>query len=88
MEKRGNRRVELKGIDDKRQITAVLCGSLTGVFLPPQIIYKGKTSRCHPTIAFPADWNVTQSPNHWANENTTLEYIKTIILPYFPAYVE
>ena len=35
MEKRGSCRVELKGIDDKRQITAVLCGSLTGVFLPP-----------------------------------------------------
>ena len=70
MEKRGSCRVELKGIDDKRQITAVLCGSLTGVFVPPQIIYNGKTSRCHPTIA---DWNVTQSPNHWRNENTTLE---------------
>ena len=42
MKKRGSRRVELKGIDDKRQITAVLCGSLTGVFLPPQIIYKGR----------------------------------------------
>ena len=42
MKKRGSRRVELKGIDDKRLITAVLCGSLTGVFLLSQIIYKGR----------------------------------------------
>ena len=55
MEKKGSCRVELKGIDDKRQITAVLCGNLAGVLLPPQIIYKGKTSRCQPTIAFPGD---------------------------------
>ena len=73
MEKRGSRRVELKGIDDKRQITATLCGTSTGVFLPPQIIYQGKTNRCHPTIKFPADWCITHSPNHWANEHTTLD---------------
>ena len=30
MEQRGATRVEVMGIDDKRQITAVFCGSLTG----------------------------------------------------------
>ena len=85
MEKRGSHRVELKGIDDKRQITATLCGTSTGVFLPPQIIYQGKTNRCHPTIKFPADWCITHSPNHWANEHTTLDYLNHVILPYFRA---
>ena len=82
MEKKGSRRVELAGLNDKRQITAVFCGSLNGVFLPPQIIYQGKTQRCHPVFKFPQNWNVTHSPNHWANEDTTLEYLQKIIIPY------
>ncbi len=43
MEKRGEKRVEMIGVDDKRQITAVFCGSLIGDFLPVQLIYKGTT---------------------------------------------
>ena len=44
MARQGEKRVELVGIGDKRQITAVFCGSLLGDFLPVQVIYKGKTS--------------------------------------------
>ena len=43
VEKEGSKRVEIAGIDDKRQITAVFAGTLVGDFLPPQLIYKGKT---------------------------------------------
>ena len=64
MEQQGTKRVEVIGVNDKRQITAVLCGSLSGDFLPVQLIYKGKTSRCHPHFAFPAGWHITHSPNH------------------------
>ena len=45
MDREGSRRVEIKGVNDKRQITAVFCGSATGDFLPIQLIYKGKTAR-------------------------------------------
>lgn len=82
MEKKGTKRVSLSGTDDKRQITLVLCGSMTGDFLPPQVIYKGKTERCHPRMAFPRDWNVTQSEKHWSNERTTKQYYENIIIPY------
>ena len=34
MEKEGSRRVEIASLTDKRQITAVFAGSLTGDFLP------------------------------------------------------
>ena len=34
MEEHGAKRVEMVGVNDKRQITAVFCGSLTGDFLP------------------------------------------------------
>ena len=43
MEKKGSTRVPIAGIDDKRQVTTILAGSLTGDFLPPQVIYQGKT---------------------------------------------
>ena len=82
MEKRGVRRVEVVGATDKRQITAVFCGTLLGEFLPVQVIYAGRTSRCHPRHSFPCDWHITHSRKHWSTEETMLDYIKLIILPY------
>ena len=38
MEKEGAKRVELVGIDDKRQITAIFAGTMGGHFLPIQLI--------------------------------------------------
>ena len=82
MERQGSKRVELIGTDDKRQITAMFCGSLLGDFLPLQLIYKGKTARCHPRYKFPTGWDITHSPNHWSTEGTMIEYIENIICPY------
>lgn len=44
MDKDGSKRVEVAGINDERHITAVLCGSLVGNYLPVQVIYQGKTT--------------------------------------------
>lgn len=82
MEKQGSKRVEITGASDKRQITAVFCCSLVGDFLPIQLIYHGKTNRCHPKYQFPAGWSITHSPKHWSNEQTMLKYIDDIIIPY------
>lgn len=82
LEKKGSKRVGLSGVDDKRQITLVLCGTASGDFLPPQVIYKGTTKRCHPKTDLPMDWNITHSKKHWSTEETTLEYIQEIIIPY------
>uniref|UniRef100_A0A1X7TZ62 DDE-1 domain-containing protein n=1 Tax=Amphimedon queenslandica TaxID=400682 RepID=A0A1X7TZ62_AMPQE len=68
--------------DDKRQITAVLAISITGEHLPPQIIYEGKTTPCHPNVTFPKDWDVWHSPNHWSNEITMKRYIEKVIVPF------
>ena len=62
MKVKGSKRVEIAGMNDKRQITAVFCGSLAGEFLPPQLIYQGKTSACLPRYQFPDDWHVTCTP--------------------------
>uniref|UniRef100_A0A1X7U120 DDE-1 domain-containing protein n=1 Tax=Amphimedon queenslandica TaxID=400682 RepID=A0A1X7U120_AMPQE len=82
MEKRGTKRVEIAAIDDKRQITAVFGASLSGDFLPVQLIFTGKTSKCLPKVDFPLDWDITCTANHWSNETTMLRYIDHIIIPY------
>ena len=85
MDSQGSKRVEVAGVGDKRMITAVFCGSLVGDFLPVQVIYQGKTDRCHPRFEFPSDWNITHSPKHWSNEQTMFQYIEHIIIPYVTA---
>ena len=55
MEAKETKRVEIVGLGDKRQITAVLCGAMSGEFLPPQLIYQGKTTACLPRHKFPED---------------------------------
>ena len=82
MELKGSKRVEIAGSGDKRQITALLCGTMAGEFLAPQLIYQGKTSACLPKHKFPSDWHITCTPNHWSNESKMIEYIKLIIIPY------
>ena len=82
MEREGTKRVEILGIDDKRQITAVFAATKAGNFLPIQVIYKGKTKRSLPNVKFPSDWLASYTKNHWANEETTKQYIHKILLPY------
>jgi len=53
METPGMQRVEIISKDDKQQLTAVLGCSMSGDFLPPQLIYQGKTKKCLPHFQFP-----------------------------------
>ena len=69
-------------MDDKRKITATFAASLSGSFLPVQLVYQGKTSKCHSSIDFSKEWHITNSVNHWCNEETMKSYIQLIIVPY------
>jgi len=82
MEKERAKRVEIKGLDDKKQITAVFGATITGEFLPVQLVYQGKSSQCHPKVKFSEDWYITHSENHWSNETTMINYISKIIVPF------
>ena len=62
MAQKGSKRVEVFRIDDKRQITAMFAASLSGNFLPIQLVYEGKTSMCHPAVDFPGGWHITHTP--------------------------
>jgi len=79
----GETRVEIAAKDDKWQITALFACTLTGNFLPIQLIYQGITTKCQPKhVEFPDDWHITYTANHWANKDTTIAYIENIIIPY------
>ena len=73
LDKKCAKRVAIVGHSDKRQITAVMCATLTGEVV--QLVYEGKTKRCHLLYDFPSNWVISHSPNHWSNEETTIEYI-------------
>ena len=88
MEERGAGRVEIAGYGDKRMITATFAATLSGKFLPMQILYGGKTDHCHPKHQFPSEYDIYHNPNHWANEECALRFIEKIILPYIKAIRE
>ena len=83
MAPRGAKQVKGQGFDDKRGITMLLTGNMNGGLLPPQVIYEGKTNRCHPQhMSFPEDWHITHSPSHWSNIDTMHQYLENILIPY------
>ena len=82
MEEQGARRVAIEGLNDKRQITVTLAVTLSGELLPLQLLYTGKTNRCHPSYDFPSSFDIYHTPNHWANEDTAIRLVEKIILSY------
>ena len=82
LEVQGSKQIDMIGLQDKREITVLLAISLTGELISPQVIYAGKTPRCHPHVNIPFGWNITHSASHWSNRDTMLEYIEKILDPY------
>ena len=82
MHRAGEKIIPIANSDDKHQITAVLAASMAGEYLAPQLIFQGKTQRCHPPVAFPKGWDIWHSENHWSNEDTMQRYIEQIIIPF------
>ena len=51
---KGGKSVSFVGKGKSKQITGTFSCTKSGIFLPMQLIYQGKTNRCHPTgIEFP-----------------------------------
>ena len=51
MAKKGSKSVPVSGLGDKHQMTAVFACTLSGMFLPPQLIYEGKNKACCPKLS-------------------------------------
>ena len=80
MEKTGAKRVAIAGQEQMISNRSLLCLLelyMNGTFLPPQLIYQGKTPKCLPPLDdVPSDWDVTFTENHWANEMTVMRYLE------------
>jgi len=79
--------VRALGIDDKRQITMTVAGAATGVLLPGQVIFQGKTKQSLPAEQFlktyaDLGWDFTQTVNHWASLETSKAWSTKIYMPY------
>ena len=85
---KGSKTVPIKGINDKRLITATFTVTASGLFLPIQLIYSGKTKRSLPKFGFPKCFNVTFAPNHWSNYEKCVSLFKKIIFPYLKSKKE
>ena len=89
MSKRGAKRIRLLGKgSDKAQITVTLGVTEAGLVLPPQYIFGGKTTRCHPNTIPPKGSIFTHSISHWQTEETFIIYIQRVLVPYKTATIQ
>ena len=84
----GSKQVPIIGLEDKREITALLACSLHGNLLPPQLIYQGKSDRCHPPVDFPRGWDIFNSENHRSTSFTLQRFVDNVLGPWRMKWIE
>ena len=68
---------------DKAQITVTIFVTESGEVLPYQMIFEGKTTKCHPVNQIkPNDCLWTHTQSHWQTVPTYMDAIENIIVPY------
>ena len=82
MAAKGCKTVPIKGSTDKRMITATFIITLDGQFLPMQLIYAGKTTKCLPRVKFPSSFSLSFNPKHYSNEEESIKVLNDIVIPY------
>ena len=82
MAKRGENNVPIAGANNKRSITATFSITFGSMFLPMQLIYKGKTNQSLLKVDFPDGFSLSANKSHCSNEEEALKFIDEIILPH------
>ena len=72
MDKKNEKLVPIANSADYRQVTGTFSITVSSIFSPMQIIYKGQTDRCYPKFKFPEEFNIRHSVNHWSNEEKAI----------------
>ena len=71
------------GKGKKKEITGTFTVTMSGLFLPMQLIYEGKSLRCLlQGITFPENFNLTFTPNHWSNKDKVIEHLEKAVFPF------
>ena len=81
--KRNIKNITIAGSSDKRIITATFDVSLSGHFLPPQLIYGGKTTETLPYYEFLKSFSFSVNPTHYCNSQKSINSLEKILMPYF-----
>ena len=63
-------------------ITATFSITLTGEFLPIQLIYGGKTKKSIPAVSLPSDFVISTNEKHYSNEREALNMLENVVIPY------
>lgn len=80
--KKNSKAVTIVGADDKRSITATFSVTLSGKFLPMQLIYGGKTLQSLPRYKFPEDFSLSVNRKHFSNTTESIKLLNEVIVPY------
>ena len=80
--KKGSKSVSITGSTDKRSITGTFIITLSGKFLPIQLLYGGKTKQSLPRFKFPESFSLSANRKYFSNKAESLKVIEEIILPY------
>ena len=72
----------IEGSDHKRMITSTFAVTLTGNFLPMQLIYGGKINQSISRYNFPENFCLSANPKHFLNTEESLKYLDAVIIPY------
>lgn len=58
-------------------------------FVSIQLIYQEQTHLSQPKHQFLKEFNITQTPNNWANEKGTIGYLQSFLIPHIDSlYIE
>ena len=78
----GSKTVPITGLTDKRNIMLTISITLSGKFLPMQVIYAGKTKASQPRgFVFPKKFCSSQNEKHWSNEPYIIQEKENLGLP-------
>ncbi|KAL3677855.1 hypothetical protein R1sor_020811 [Riccia sorocarpa] len=86
--RKGIREVAVSGKEDKRQIPCCVTSSASGILLPFQLIFQGKTRLTIPVTPSAIllqhnGWHLTCTQNHWASFDTMKDWVDRILAPYY-----
>ena len=76
--KGGEQSVAIEGSADKPSITGTFGISVSGNFLPMQLIYGGKTAQSISKFKFPECFSISVNPKYFSSTEESLKYLKEV----------
>ena len=83
VDRKGKKSIRVRTTNsEKRHITATICCTADGTYLPPFVVFKGKTSRPLRKVTIPKDVIATTQQKAWMDEPRMLMWITMVWKPY------